>query len=381
MIHQLFWFFVFLASVLAYNPCVNALEPVDVYDGEGSSGFSYYGTSPESPDGRRLTYVVYEPDDTQELRICNRDLTGHRKLADINIGIHNGAKAFWIDNQRLAYDSEGLRVIDVNTGEPLYGPFPIRSETHNSVDNKIIFHGNVEDEWAIWELDCDSGKIRKITTVDAVKAAQKRLGTVVSDEITHIQPSPDGNRMLFRYGGGVDGRMGCIRTSDGSDMIVFPGEKPMHFLWYDNETVMGVNWRFKPEDHHPTDPSAFERAGKERWYQRYNLEGGVIETLAGTMTHGAGSPDQNWYVGETANYRKSPIRLALYRRGSTEPVAILMDHSFDEMTWQKRAHVNPSFSRDGKRVYFFRAVSQNRFKASYVDFSKLIANIQTFRKR
>jgi hypothetical protein len=216
-------------------------------------------------------------------------------------------------------------------------------------------------------LDCDSTELRKITTVGELKIQEVRAGATASNEVTHIQPSPDGRRMLFRFGGGVGGRMGCIRLSDGRGLTVFPGEKPMHFLWYDNETAMGVNWGFTPADHKPRDPETFQKASRRHWYQRFAIDGGVLETLAGPITHGAAAPNRQWYVGETADYGVSPIRLALYRKGSTEPAAILMDHAFAEMTWKKRAHVNPSFSQNGRRVYFFRAVSNDRVKASFVE--------------
>lgn len=365
----------FVYGVLAVSLGVAGLqisEPVDVHEGFGSSGFSYYGTSPESPDGRRLTYVVYPPDGPEELWICHCDLSDHRKLADVDVGFHNGAKAFWIDNHRLAYVSEGLRVIDVDTRRELFGPFEIRSETHLSVDHKIVFHGEVDGLWAVWELDCDSGELREITTLDELKVWETRAGAAASNEVTHIQPSQDGRRMLFRFGGGVGGRMGCIRLADGGGLTVFPGEKPMHFLWYDNDTVMGANWGFAAADHGPGDLEAFPMASRGHWYQRFAVHGGVLETLAGPITHGAASPDRQWYAGETANYGASPIRLALYERGSTEPAAILMDHTVAKMTWKKRAHVNPSFSRDGRRVYFFRAVSNERFKASFVDISSVL---------
>ena len=352
------------------------LQPVDVFGAASSSGFSYYGTSPESPDGTRVTYVVYHGDGSQELRLCNRDLTCHRKLADVKIGIHNGAKAFWIDNQRLAYVSDGLRVIDVDSGQLLYGPFPIRCETHYSVQHTIVIYGQVGDEWAIWELDCNSGGIRKVTTLDALSADPSRLGVEELDEFTQIQPSADGTRVLFRYGPQDGKRMACLHMNGAQSLIAFPGNKPMHFLRYDNETVMGVNWGFSAGDHNPNDRNEFQQAAKNRWFQRYEVDGGVIETLAGPITHGAASPDRMWYAGETANYGESPIRLALYAKGHTEPAAILMEHEFAKMTWRKRAHVNPAFSRDGRRVYFFRAASDDRFKASFVGISRFVDEIQ-----
>ena len=49
--------------------------------GDASTVYAYYNTSPESPDGKRIFYLLYknEPDDQQksvpgELWICSRSL-------------------------------------------------------------------------------------------------------------------------------------------------------------------------------------------------------------------------------------------------------------------------------------------------------------------
>ena len=69
------------------------------------------------------------------------------------------------------------------------------------------------------------------------------------------------------------------------------------------------------------------------------------------------SPDKQWFAGESW-YRSDPV-LYLYRKGSTNATAVLMSHNFRHVTWDLRAHVNPAFSRDSKRLYYNRATSES----------------------
>ena len=48
-----------------------------------------------------------------------------------------------------------------------------------------------------------------------------------------------------------------------------------------------------------------------------------------------------------------------------------MSHSFKNVTWDMRAHVNPAFSRDGKRLYYNRATSDAMNEVWYADLSGL----------
>ena len=347
---------------------------VPIYDGPESTALSIYGTSPESPDGQRICYVRYRElsgRDWQsradaELWVCDRDLTNHRKLFAVNVHNHNGANAMWIDNARVAFESaSGIHVLNVDTGEVVRGPIAghIGNDAH---DHKMLFApgggagtNSAVSERGIYELDCDTGKIRQI--ISSAKIAEfltEKLGEEYTPRIglAHLQFSPDGRRISFRLG---RRRVATVR-SDGTGLTIFPGEKPMHFLWYDSNTFMGADFGVrdgKPNNHE---------------YRRWTPDGRFTETLAGPITHGAASPDRQWYAGESTSYDGKPIRLVLYRRGRTQPMATLMEHSFDYVTWQLRAHVNPSFSRDGKRVYFLQAVSNEKFRAVYVDMSRYI---------
>ena len=68
-----------------------------------STVFSYFNTTPESPDGKTIAYLRCIVEPTPEkgrvpaaLWVCDRDLKQHRKVADIaRISVHDGAEAQW----------------------------------------------------------------------------------------------------------------------------------------------------------------------------------------------------------------------------------------------------------------------------------------------
>ena len=49
--------------------------------------------------------------------------------------------------------------------------------------------------------------------------------------------------------------------------MLFPDPKPLHFLWYDDETIMGVE--------------VFTNSSVNGHYKRWSLEGAELETLGG----------------------------------------------------------------------------------------------------
>jgi hypothetical protein len=126
--------------------------------------------------------------------------------------------------------------------------------------------------------------------------------------------------------------------------VVFFGKKPMHFNWYDDHQSIFGN-----------DRAVQDGLENDNSIRRWTRDGKWIETLAGAATHNTMSPDKRFFAGESW-YNTDPF-LYLYRKGSTKVTATIMSHCFQSVTWEMRAHVNPSFSRNGKRLYYNRATS------------------------
>jgi len=147
-------------------------------------------------------------------------------------------------------------------------------------------------------------------------------------------------------------------NADGTD-IQWSKKCPMHVVWFNETSMVGVDTK---------DP--------ERKICSYDLYGNRIEILAGSSCHTGISPNREWYVGERGYYKTMPdgyIRVFLYRRGETKPYALLAEWKNNKITWEWVAHVNPSFSFDGERLYFVRARDdEDKFEAVYMDMNHIL---------
>lgn len=139
---------------------------------------------------------------------------------------------------------------------------------------------------------------------------------------------------------------------DGSEPVKF-GPKPMHFSWFDDKSIAGHDNQI--DDGHPNDKSV------RRWDRR----GKFLETLAGYGNHLSFSPDREFYATESW-YGDVPVVLRVYRRGETSPMLQTVVSRDRRTTWELRYHVNPSFSRDGRRVYFHHSPEPGVIEASYI---------------
>jgi hypothetical protein len=347
----------------------------------------YYNTTPESPDGTRITYVVQDSVSkayinggrtTGSLWICDRDLNNHRKVRDLRaIGAHNAATALWIDNSRIAFNDDGhTYIINAESGEVLHGPYE-GGLGHNTVDNHILLSGGKDNPYGpsgIYEIDADTGEIQLIRSDVSHAAFQSEFPHGYNpDETTwktlHLQYSPSGTRINYRFDCAHKSYVGNARQEeyklvytmnrDGSDPVLF-GPKPMHFSWFDDDSIAGHDNQI--DDGLPNNKSV------RRWDRRGNF----IETLAGYGNHLSFSPDRQFYATESW-YGVVPVVLRVYRRGEVSPMLQWVVSRDNETTWELRYHVNSSFSRDGQRVYFNYSPEPDVIEASFIEVSEVPA--------
>lgn len=364
-----------------------SLKPL--HDGPGSTLLSWNGTTPESPNGERIAYFrmpnVKNNEGqkyTGEQWICDADLTDRRKVFEMEMRTagfeHNGSMATWIDNQRLAFRSTGgnhntIYVLNVDTGEVLHEIAAHKgSIAHVAVRQKLAFGvaqpSNVKanrerypaiDEPGLYMLDVPSGEISKIVTLKKINEFFRSRGYTPKEDATfvHVIPNFEVSRVMTRWVPEGSGR-GLLLSHDmnGEDMVVF-NDRPLHQLWYDNDTYIAVDRRG-------------QRVNENR-IVHFKQDGTVIDVLAGPGNHYDISPDRQWLVTDS-NYHQTPITIRLYQRGKLEPAAVLDRHSYGKAVWDKGAHENPVFSRDGQHVYFTRAVSNNRVRAVRADVSSIV---------
>jgi hypothetical protein len=127
----------------------------------------------------------------------------------------------------------------------------------------------------------------------------------------------------------------------------------MHFGWYDNSSIMGHDSGI--DDGMPNDRSA----------RRWSLKGEYLETLAGPGNHLAASFNRSLFASESW-YGADPVILKVFLKGEKAPLWQSIVSADDFTIWKLGCHVNPSFSRDGKRLYYHKNIGVRKSQAYMV---------------
>lgn len=357
------------------------MEIRKIYDGEGCSLLGMNGGCPESPDGKRIVYATKPSLDETETKImiCNADMTNRRHIFTVECGNHNGPSATFIDNSTIVFrDSEDnmpvFRIMNADTGEVLHKIFA--KESHCAESGKYPFSVSSEflgknpdyseiNQCGIYILDVNTGKITLEVTEEEILDMVKAHGLTPNEHtasVSHVQLNPSATSVMMRLGVKdcpVFGALGCIDFNTRKSHII--PDKPVHQLWFDDESYMATR-QFNQSRHIEMETS---------YIARFSKDGEELEILGGISNHMDGSPDKRFFAGDRC-YPDFAPHVYLYKRGSKEPIAMFEIPDEQETVWKKQVHPNPSFSRDGKRLYFNRPNTEGGTDAVYADISELI---------
>lgn len=362
------------------------MEIKKIYEGEYSTLLGMNGGMVESPDASRIVYARkadLEKSET-EIWICDRDITNHRKIFEVSCGNHNGPSATFITNSLIVFrDSIDnlpvFRIMDVDTGEVKYKI--CAKESHCSENGKYPFSVSKEfmgknpdypeiNQCGIYILDVMSGKITLAATEEDILNMVKEHGLTPNEytaSVSHVQLNPSATAVMMRLGVvdcPVFGALGCIDLDTGKTHMI--PDKPVHQLWFDDDTYMATR-QFNQGRHIEIETS---------YIARFSKDGEEIEVLGGISNHMDGSYDRKWFSGDRC-YPGFATNVYLYKRGEKEPVYTFEIPQNEHTTWKLQVHPNPSFSRDGKRLYFNRICSDGdkyKTEAVFADISEIISN-------
>lgn len=352
---------------------------------EGNTLLGMNGGLPESPDGSLLVYarkrnIQRGGDNRTEIWVCNHDLTGHRKVYEVVCGNHNGPSATFLNNDWIVFRGQNEQkfgfflIYDVRREQVVYGPI-VAKESHRgenglypfSISDQLVGQNPAYPDIAgpgVYTLELATGKIRKVVDTEDLLAFIRRRGFTPNENtarMSHVQLNPSATRVMMRLS--VEecqklGALGCCDLETGEWHLI--PDKPIHQLWYDDNSYMAMY-------HHHDGTRIVKETSR---MNRYSLDGEIIEPLGGIGNHIDGSPDRKWFVSDTC-FPDSTIDILLYRKGELEPVAVLDSHPYHEEVFGLQVHPNPTFSLDGKRIYFNRLVSPDRAVAGFVDISRI----------
>jgi hypothetical protein len=273
----------------------------------------------------------------------------------------DGALHQWVDNDHVALlDSGMIRVVDVRNGRDILKK---RIETpflgHDSFHGKVLFtitKSLGKGKPGIYELDCFTEEIKPVLlNADCCNVPlpsyldSKEVWPVENWRFLHCQYSPNGKKICFRVDVGVPDNFQLLGVCniDGSGFTI--ESKPLHQMWYDNRSIMG-HARFG--DHGEQLPPE-----KKFLLMRWDLSGKYIETMGIKGNHLAVSPDGDYFLSETM-YDTNPVVVTLTPKGQQDHAIEIARFDPYDITWNRFFHVNPAFSRDGKRIYYSKPLNE-----------------------
>lgn len=330
----------------------------------------YFSISPENLSGTKVAYSLCPTENLNrtkltkgpgQLWICNTDGSDQQKIADIgSMDEHRGAQAIWLDDNRIAYhDRKGFlcNITDLNGNIVSYlGDVNDYCPSNNLIIFKVSNPKNMQGE-GVYTIDTETGETKKIIDLEDYK--DWTLGGEEYNSkwfIDHPYWNPDGTKFGFVIKTDKAGGFLFTADADGSNRVFF-GPKPLHWRWYDDDTVYGH------------DES---NGNKQHYLKHWDVYGNCIETLGGSGNHGTLSPDKSWVVTDSWHKENGFIRLKLFSTGNVSEEAII-DQQPGKSTGY--SHMHPAFSWDGKRVYYNLYVDGGPGSQLYVaDLSKVISN-------
>jgi len=307
--------------------------------GKDYANFSTYGTTPENPGRTRMAFTRFPVTPTTaekiysaEIWTCDLDGKNAVKFTDVkNIDPHNGARFDWIDDETLVYFDDLHTKVRKLDGTLLYDKEGYPGEAMFG-DWVLVFHPDLTtpDE-GLYALNVKTGEYRALLKSAELLALQK-------GRLTHPRFSPDGKRIGFE----VEEHFYSIDFEKGGPPLHL-GPKPMHWLWYDPETIVGHTSAWGPGT-------------------RYSLDGKTKTVVKGWGNHLGIAPGGKLFASETT-YDSNPVVLKLFRFGEMEGTTVFSS-PFADVIWKTtKAHVNPSFARDASRIYYTKSTGEDLIQA------------------
>ena len=345
---------------------------------------SYYTASPESPDGSRVLYLTSTTPDAQEgeLRILER-ATGKEQVIARGVTVedaHRVACQQWVSRGRVVFhdvrDGHWLvAVVDLDTGrerilardrqlgwgQPRSNPEclpgadqsnPRLERGQPDADEVPVYgcHWNPGEHRDLEMVNVETGAVRTVVTASAVKEAYpewiaRQFG---GREVSIFFPvlSPDRKRVFFKMAAPAGGDFRSPKASTREGLICYDlGQSRLLF--------MRKNW-----GHPAWAPDA--RTIIEVGNVLIDSDTGHTRRIPGLPTfpgsHPSISPDGRLFVTDVMlgkmGGQKGEWGIAVGRMDGGEHAIIhRFDNSRGARSW-RRSHPHPSFSPDGRRIYF-----------------------------
>jgi Tol biopolymer transport system component len=351
-----------------------SIKPVSEVPGRHTI-HTYYLTSPESPDGKRVLFYASKTRDSHQGELIVRDrATGKETVIARDLeteDAHRAACQQWVSGgRRVAYHKVkdgrwSVHAFDLDTMQDRKLAEGRQLGHGRTVDDLVPIYGphwNPGAHRGLEMLNVVTGEIRTVLPIERLEQfhggwIKKKFGGRPASLFFPVM-SPDGQKVLFKMAApGPDGPANKFRSSKASErggLLVYDlkAQEPLftrlfmaeswgHPAWHPDSKRI-IDW----ED--VTMPAYFDANDGGRVYHLRlpNITAnhpsispdGRLVLMDGNLTH-VGGPAGNWGVAvcdpRTGQYE-------IFKR---------FDNKRGADSWRK-SHPHPHFSADGKRIYF-----------------------------
>ncbi|MBU2979948.1 hypothetical protein [Alteromonas sp. C1M14] len=309
--------------------------------------FGSYTVSPESPSKEKIMYLeIDEEDRTGAIRIYNKKNMIEKFNNIIPVSLvdpHNGARQYWNDENTIVYQDgyQTIKIFDIDKSE-------LKAEIDGKLGlinakNKILvkkdFHSatNSPGIYVYSILEKDESLIISYKDLEAKFCLDDEKCKL--KDVWNLKFSEDGNSIFFR----VDLMIGKTKTQylakyDGKSII--KRDLMIHYLIAKDGVYGGV----------------------DNFLTKVDLDFESSEKINLQVNHFDISSD---LVATDSAYYSEIIYIKLCKMSNFECETVF-SNNFDDLVWEHFYHLNPSFSDDGKRLYFNYPISENSVQAAYI---------------
>jgi len=354
--------------------------------GKSPAMHAYIDICPESPDGSKITYFEFEGKvpGWGRVVVASRDGSNPKYISGrIKGHDHDGARQQWKDNEHVIYGVEDeefsviYRLTD-KSSRKVKGQIGMISETHGyglSHNNfpASKYKGEDRKPSELILMDTEKGTTKTLLNKQQMLTIHPRRSVIEKPEykglgvFKHPKWSPDGNQFFWVYMLELKGTntkivKSALLSDQKGESITYVSEVGQHPMWYQKNSLLSYVRR-EGFDHFD-NPSAQD-------IMEHPIDGSpgkpIVEEAIGI--HGSPSPDGKYFATDVFDWPEQGTHAVLLYNIASGDYRVLARMKPEAGDRKNSMHPHPSWSRDGKRIYFNGTIAGTR-RLCYIDLSR-----------